>query len=107
MQSANSPLSTFKEKLRFASQIFRDKLNSPQGVTLFVPSNAAWKDSNVERAIGSNNTNLLENILNLHMVPNERLSVKQIRDRNLKEVRQISDLFLLYKVPTIGYKFRR
>ncbi|KAK7601734.1 hypothetical protein V9T40_009175 [Parthenolecanium corni] len=84
--SANSPLSTFKEKLRFASQIFRDKLNSPQGVTLFVPSNAAWKDSNVERAIGSNNTNLLENILNLHMVPNERLSVKQIRDRNLKEI---------------------
>lgn len=92
-QSANSPLSIFKEKLRSATQVFRDKLSSPQGVTLFVPSNAAWKDANVERAIGSNNTNLLENILNLHLVPNEKLSVKYIRDRGLKEVRRIYYLF--------------
>lgn len=87
-QSAGSPLSMFKEKLRFASSIFRDKLNSPQGVTLFVPSNAAWKNANVERALGGKDSsnNLLENILNLHLVPTEKLTVKQIRDRNLKEV---------------------
>lgn len=77
-------ISIFKEKLKYAGDVFRQKLSGQQGITLFIPSNAAWKDIHVERAL-NNNTNLLQNILDLHLV-SEKLSINTIRERSSKEV---------------------
>lgn len=81
MQNLDGPITTFKQKLKFASEAFRSKLNQ-NGITLFIPSNAAWKNENVEKVI--NNTTLLENILNLHLV-SDKLTVSHIRERSSKE----------------------
>lgn len=64
--------------------MLRSKLNQNGGVTLFIPSNAAWKNENVEKVV--NNVTLLENILNLHLV-SEKITVSGIADRGAKEVR--------------------
>lgn len=85
LQNTGGPFSNFKDKFKYASDQFRSKLNSQQGITLFIPSDVAWKDPNVQRALSNNNSSLTE-LLNLHII-SEKLNIEILKNRGTKSVR--------------------
>lgn len=92
-ENVDGPISIFKQKLQYAGAVFRSKLSQNGGFTLFIPSNAAWKNENVEKAVS--NVTLLENILNLHLV-NEKVTVNNMLERGSKEVNSLNPGKKLY-----------
>lgn len=82
-------MSLFKEKFKYAGKAFREKVYNPQsGATLFIPINSAWRDMNVQKALGNNET-YLRSILDLHLVI-PKYSTKEISDSHVINVSRSS-----------------
>lgn len=68
-----------------AGKQFVDSLRKMRDVTLFAPSNAAWQDENLKNVL--RNEDKMKEILNLHLVRDQRLSVERIKQNNINQVK--------------------
>lgn len=85
----DGPLSKFYEIMKDQEygQQFLKSLERVTSGTIFAPSNAAWQDDNI-RNILLNNEKMRE-ILDMHLVKDQRLSVEKIRQNINQQVKII------------------
>lgn len=89
----DGPLYKFYEVIRDYQGEFMDKITRMRDLTLFAPSNAAWKDSNLNNFL--HNKQRMRDILDMHLV-GERLPLKTIIDNNRNQVSTLTPRKSLY-----------
>lgn len=89
----DGPLYKFYEVIRDYQGEFMDKITQMRDLTLFAPSNAAWRDPYINNIL--HNKTLMREILYMHLVE-ERLPQKTIIDNNRYQVPTLTPRKSLY-----------
>ncbi|KAK9512077.1 hypothetical protein O3M35_000586 [Rhynocoris fuscipes] len=89
----DGPLYRFYEVLRDVKGDLMDRLTRMKELTLFAPSNAAWKDKHVARILRDNNR--INEILHMHIC-DEKLPMDKIISSNKNQAQTLSDTRKLY-----------
>lgn len=86
MQKDEGPLSKFHQIMAdsVTGRQFLSSLKRLRDATIFAPNNAAWEDDNLRNILA--NENKLHEVLNMHLVKDQRLSVERIKQNNQNQV---------------------
>lgn len=96
MQKDEGPLSKFHQIMAdsVTGRQFLSSLKRLRDATIFAPNNAAWEDDNLRNILA--NENKLHEILNMHLVKDQRLSVERIKQNNQNQAQTAADRRSLY-----------
>lgn len=96
MMKEDGPLFKFYEIMKDSEygNHFMNTLTRLGSGTLFAPSNAAWQDDNIRNILL--NSDRMREILNLHLVKDQRLSVERIKQNINQQVHSAADRKSLY-----------
>lgn len=89
----DGPLYKFYEVIRDVEGDFMDRLTKMKELTLFAPSNAAWKDTNLNNFIRDRKR--MSELLNMHLVA-EKLTLEKIVYNNQNQVATMAPRRNLY-----------
>lgn len=64
---------------------FMRTIQNAQTVTLFAPRNSAWDDVNLKELLRKDKS-IFRDLLNLHLVLDEKLYLERIKDNNIRQV---------------------
>lgn len=70
---------------------FMQTIQRAHSVTLFAPRNAAWDDSNLKNLLRDKSK--FRDLLNMHLVVEDKLYMDKIRENNVKQVMSMSLCF--------------
>ncbi|GLV45379.1 Fasciclin 1 [Carabus blaptoides fortunei] len=96
MQNEEGPLSKFNQIMADSDpgRKFLASLKHLRDATVFAPSNAAWQDDNLRNIMA--NEDKMREILNMHLIKDQRLSVERIRQNNENQAQTAADRKSLY-----------
>lgn len=97
-QKEDGPLYRFYEAIMDTEvgRQFIESIKRMRDVTLFAPSNNAWQDDNLKNVL--RNEDKMREILNMHLVRDQRLSVEKIKQNNINQVSRkiFKESFIIY-----------
>lgn len=98
----DGPLYQFYITVKDHGGDFMDRINKMKELTLFAPSNHAWKDPNLRGLIQDKNR--MREILNMHVVE-EKLSLEKIIEKNVNQVIYLKADYYCLKLILVGETF--
>ncbi|KRT80042.1 hypothetical protein AMK59_6714, partial [Oryctes borbonicus] len=95
-EKEDGPLSRFYQEIVDSGDVgneFMQTIQRAHSVTLFAPRNAAWDDGNLKNLLRDKSK--FRDLLNMHLVVEDKLYMDKIRENNIKQV---------YQAPTLNKK---
>lgn len=96
-ENEEGPLSKFNQVIQESGTVGKEfirMIERSEKQTLFAPSNAAWDDGNIKNLL--RDPTKLRDILNMHLVVDQKLPVYKILDNNRNHVNFIDYYFLCF-----------